>query len=69
MVETTPVSIIIPAYNAATTIRATLKSVAAQTLQPAEVVVVDDGSTDDTLAIATACKDFLAPDTLVVVHQ
>lgn len=69
MVETTPVSVIIPAYNAATTIRATLKSVATQTLQPAEVVVVDDGSTDDTLAIATACKDFFAPDTLVVMHQ
>lgn len=69
MVETTPVSVIIPAYNAADTIRATLQSVAAQTLQPAEVVVVDDGSIDGTLTIANNCKDLFAPNTLVVVHQ
>lgn len=69
MIETTPVSVIIPAFNAAETIRDTLQSVANQTLLPAEVVVVDDGSADDTLAIANACKDMFAADTLVVVHQ
>ncbi len=69
MVEATPVSVIIPAYNAAETIQGTLQSVAAQTLQPAEVIVVDDGSSDDTLAIANACKDLFATDTLVVLHQ
>lgn len=69
MVEITPVSVIIPAYNAANTIRGTLQSVAAQTLQPAEIIVVDDGSSDATLAIVNTCKDLFAVDTLVVVHQ
>lgn len=44
------VSVIIPAYNASTTIAATLQSVRAQTFTDFEVWVIDDGSTDDTLA-------------------
>ncbi|PBB18654.1 glycosyltransferase family A protein [Mesorhizobium sp. WSM4313] len=39
--------VVIPAYNASATIAETLRSVAAQTLRPELVVVVDDGSTDD----------------------
>ncbi len=46
------VSVIVPAWNSARTIAATLDSVAAQTLQPLEVVVTDDGSSDGTAAIA-----------------
>lgn len=46
------VSIIIPAYNAAPWIRQTLATALAQTHSPVEIVVVDDGSTDRTLAIA-----------------
>lgn len=41
-------SVIIPAYNAAQTIGDTLDSIAAQTVPPRTVIVVDDGSTDDT---------------------
>ena len=41
-------SILIPAYNAAETIAATLDSVARQTHRPIEVVIIDDGSTDQT---------------------
>lgn len=46
------ISVIIPAFNAAATIRATLDSVAGQSSPPLDVVVVDDGSTDGTAAIA-----------------
>ncbi len=49
-----PVAVVIPAYNAERFIRTALESVRAQTAQPAEVLVVDDGSTDRTAAIARA---------------
>ncbi|MDX6769823.1 MAG: glycosyltransferase family A protein [Elusimicrobiota bacterium] len=48
------VSVVIPAYNAAKFITATLDSVAAQTFADWELVVVDDGSTDDTKAVVDA---------------
>lgn len=41
-------SVVIPAYNAAKTINETLEAVLAQTASPADVIVVDDGSTDNT---------------------
>lgn len=46
------VSFIIPAFNAALTIERTLRSVARQSLTQWEAIVVDDGSTDDTVKIA-----------------
>jgi len=49
-----PVSVVVPAYNAAGTLGRALDSIAAQTLAPAEVVVVDDASSDATGAIAEA---------------
>ncbi len=46
------VSILIPAYNAQDWIADTLRSAIAQTWEPKEIIVVDDGSTDQTLEIA-----------------
>lgn len=46
------VSVIIPAFNAGSTLAATIGSVVAQTYTDWEVVVGDDGSTDDTVRLA-----------------
>ncbi len=43
------VSVVMPAYNVEQWITTALASVAGQTLRPHEVIVVDDGSTDDTV--------------------
>lgn len=51
------VSFIVPAYNAAPTIGATIASIRASAPPGAEVVVVDDGSSDDTRAIAAREAD------------
>lgn len=52
MTEQPLVSVIIPVYNGARFLRACLESVFAQTYRPIEVIVVDDGSTDDSGSIA-----------------
>jgi len=46
------ISVIIPAYNAANFISQTIESVLKQTFTDFELLVIDDGSTDDTLAVA-----------------
>lgn len=46
------VSILIPAHNARAWIADTLRSAIAQTWEMKEIIVVDDGSTDGTLAVA-----------------
>jgi glycosyltransferase involved in cell wall biosynthesis len=48
------VSVIIPALNAAPTLHETLLSARSQSHAALEIIVVDDGSTDDTAAIAEA---------------
>jgi glycosyltransferase involved in cell wall biosynthesis len=60
------VSILIPAYNAEAWISDTLRSAIAQTWEPKEIIVVDDGSTDRTLAIA---KQFESAQLRVVTQK
>ncbi len=52
--ELPSVGVVVPAYNAAGTLDATLRSIRAQTYPRLHVVVVDDGSTDETAALAHA---------------
>lgn len=47
------VSVIIPAFNVATCIRTAIDSALTQTLAPAEILVVDDASTDETASIVS----------------
>lgn len=51
------ISVVIPAYNRAKTIRYCLDSVLAQTVSPLEVIVVDDCSTDETVEIVKSYND------------
>ncbi len=45
------VSVIVPCFNSAKTISRTLDSLVNQTLNNMEIIVIDDGSTDDTKKI------------------
>ncbi|MEM7167639.1 MAG: glycosyltransferase family A protein [Planctomycetota bacterium] len=49
---TPAISILLPVYNGQQYLRESLASLSAQTLPPAEIVVIDDGSTDQSAAIA-----------------
>jgi glycosyltransferase involved in cell wall biosynthesis len=55
--EAAAVSVVIPAYNSAHHISETLESVYDQSYRPREIIVVDDGSTDDTRAILEKYHD------------
>jgi glycosyltransferase involved in cell wall biosynthesis len=60
------VSILIPAYNAEAWIADTIKSALGQTWPRKEIIVVDDGSTDQTFAVA---RQFASKDVAVVTHK
>lgn len=53
------ISVIIPIYNAGRYLRQCLESIAGQTFRDFEVIMVNDGSTDDSAGI---CKDFCQRD-------
>lgn len=56
------VSVIVPVYNAASTLRKCVDSLLAQTLKDFEVLLVDDGSTDESSAI---CDEYAGKDSRV----
>jgi glycosyltransferase involved in cell wall biosynthesis len=60
------VSILIPAFNSQLWIAETLKSALEQTWDRKEIIIVDDGSSDNTLSIA---KAFSAENVLVVTQE
>lgn len=67
---TAPVAIVIPCYNYGRYAAESLRSLAQQTVTPAEVLVVDDGSTDDSAAILDALAAELHDRLpITVVHQ
>jgi len=51
------ISVVIPSYNAASYIGRAVSSALAQTCRDIEVIVVDDGSTDDTAQVVGGCAD------------
>ena len=57
-------SVIIPAYNSAATLARAVESVLAQSWPAAEIIVIDDGSTDATLQVARGFGDRVR-----VIHQ
>lgn len=61
------ISVIIPAYNAAGLIERTLHSVLTQTYPYFEVLVIDDGSTDETAAIVEAIAQ--RDSRVILLHQ
>ena len=60
------VSVVIPAYNVQEYISECIESIIGQTYRNIEIVIVDDGSIDDTLMI---CKEYEKKDDRIVVYH
>ncbi len=59
MTQPSDIAVVIPFYNGSAFIRRAIESVLAQTLPPAEFVIVNDGSTDEERAfLHTICTEF-----------
>lgn len=56
MTRTAPVSVVVPCFRCAATIERAVASVAAQTQRPAEMILVDDASSDGTLEVLQAIR-------------
>jgi cellulose synthase/poly-beta-1,6-N-acetylglucosamine synthase-like glycosyltransferase len=61
------VTVIVPAFNGGSRLDRTIVSLHRQTLRPVEIIVVDDGSTDDTRAVAEQARALGLVD-MVICH-
>src|SRR5688572_3441692 len=61
------VSVIIPTFNGGSGLAPTIASLQRQTLRPFEIIVVDDGSTDETRAVAERARTLGLVD-MVICH-
>jgi len=62
-----PVSVIIPCYNCEATIRRAVKSVVEQTHKPMELILVNDGSQDDTISILKSLQGEFGRDWIKIL--
>lgn len=63
---TPAISVIVPVYNSAATLRRCLESLLSQSFRDFELILVDDGSTDASLEI---CREYEAADSRIKVLQ
>ena len=59
------ISVIIPLYNKESAVERSVKSVLSQTYQNLELIVVDDGSTDNSLDVVKRIQD----DRIIIIEQ
>jgi glycosyltransferase involved in cell wall biosynthesis len=59
----TLISVVIPCHNASRWLRRSIESALSQTYRPIEIIVVDDGSTDDS---ATVAREFKSQNVVVI---
>ena len=59
------ISVVVPVFNAESTIERAVDSILGQSLSPLELIVVDDGSTDQTMQVLNSFND----DRIVLVQQ
>ncbi|BDY04076.1 glycosyltransferase family 2 protein [Ferrimonas sp. YFM] len=63
------ISVVIPLYNKASTIRRCLKSVFSQSELPSELIIINDGSVDNSLAIVRETVDLSSGMSINIVDQ
>jgi glycosyltransferase involved in cell wall biosynthesis len=65
----TKVAVIVPAYNSAKYLRAAIESVVAQTFSDWQIVLVNDGSTDDTTEVLRPFRELLGKKFIYIYQE